>query len=111
MDRVARVREHSELQLLGRHRIVFNYRDDLVMHRSETLPFHPNGMRFTAIDAQGEVLERRVYFSVGGGFIVDESAEDGDIVVDDPTAIPYPFSTAEGLLAQCREGEGWLRGL
>ncbi len=103
VDRVARVREHSELQLLGRHRIVFNYRDDLVMHRSETLPFHPNGMRFTAIDAQGEVLERRVYFSVGGGFIVDESAEDGDIVVDDPTAVPYPFSTAEGLLAQCRE--------
>ena len=52
VDRVARVREHSELQLLGRHRIVFNYRDDLVMHRSETLPFHPNGMRFTAINVR-----------------------------------------------------------
>lgn len=101
--RVSAVRELGQLHLLGKHRISFNYRDDLVMHRSATLPFHPNGMRFTATKADGESLESRVYFSVGGGFIVDETAEGGDIVVDDPTPIPYPFSTAEGLLAQCRK--------
>ena len=101
--RVTEVREQGSIRLLGQHEIPFDYRHDLVMHRSETLPFHPNGMRFTALRAGGEILESRVYFSVGGGFIVDETAQGADIVVDDPTPIPYPFTTAEELLAQCRE--------
>lgn len=101
--RVAEVREHGRLRLLGQHEIAFNYRDDLVMHRSKTLPFHPNGMRFTALDIAGKTLEQRIYFSVGGGFIVDETAQGADIVVDDPTPVPYPFTTAGELLALCRE--------
>jgi L-serine dehydratase len=101
--RVAAAREHGSLTLLGKHRIAFDYRDDLIMHRTETLPFHANGMRFSAYDEQGEALQTRVYYSVGGGFVVDESASDGDVVVDDPTPVKYPFSTAEELLAQCEE--------
>jgi len=102
-ERVSRAREHAVLTLLGTRKITFNYRDDLIMHRTETLPFHPNGMRFTAYDEQGSELQTRLYYSVGGGFVVDESASDGDVVVDDPTKVRYPFSTAEELLAQCRE--------
>ena len=102
-DRVAHAREAGVLKLLGQREIPFSYRDDLIMHRSETLPFHANGMRFTAFDAAGETLDTRVYYSVGGGFIVDETASSGDVVVDDPTPLQYPFSTAEELLAQCRE--------
>jgi len=101
--RVAAAREHGSLTLLGTHQIAFDYRDDLIMHRTETLPFHANGMRFTAYDEQGEALQTKVYYSVGGGFVVDESASDGDVVVDDPTPVRYPFSTAEELLAQCKE--------
>ena len=101
--RVAAAREHGSLTLLGTHQIAFDYRDDLIMHRTETLPFHANGMRFTAYDEQGEVLQTKVYYSVGGGFVVDESASGGDVVVDDPTPVRYPFSTAEELLAQCKE--------
>ena len=73
------------------------------MHRTETLPFHSNGMRFTAYDDQGGPVHTRVYYSVGGGFVVDESASEGDVIVDDPTPVRYPFSSAEELLAQCRE--------
>ena len=65
--RVTEVREQGSIRLLGEHEIPFDYRNDLVMHRSETLPFHPNGMRFTALGASGETVESRVYFSVGGG--------------------------------------------
>ena len=101
--RVAAAREHGSLTLLGLHQIAFDYRDDLVMHRTETLPFHANGMRFTAYDEQGETLQTRVYYSVGGGFVVDESATGADAIVDDPTPVKYPFSSAEELLAQCRE--------
>ena len=101
--RIAAARERGSLNLLGAHQIAFDYRDDLIMHRTETLPFHANGMRFTGYDEQGEVLQTRVYYSVGGGFVVDESASDGDVVVDDPTPVRYPFSTAEELLALCKE--------
>ena len=100
---IAAVREGGGITLLGTHSIAFSYREDLVMHRTETLPFHANGMRFTAYDDSGEIMSSRVYYSVGGGFVVDESATEGDVIVDDPTPVQYPFSTAEGLLAQCRE--------
>jgi len=102
-NRIAAVREGSGISLLGEHPIAFSYREDLIMHRTETLPFHANGMRFTAYDEQGDAIARRVYYSVGGGFVVDESAADGDVIVDDPTPVRYPFSTAEQLLAQCKE--------
>jgi len=101
--RIAAVRAGGGIALLGGQAINFNYREDLVMHRTETLPFHANGMRFTAYGDRGEVVSSRVYYSVGGGFVIDESATDQDIIVDDPTPVPYPFTTAETLLGQCRE--------
>lgn len=102
--RVQHVRENGELRLAGEHPITFSYRDDLVMHRSETLPYHANGMRFSAFDEAGNSLLSRTYYSVGGGFVIDESAAAGEqLIVDDPTELPYPFSTGEELLALCRE--------
>ena len=101
--RVAAIRESGVLKLLGRKALAFDYRNDLVMHRSESLPFHPNGMRFTAYDAQGDIVNSRTFYSVGGGFIVDDTATGADAVVDDPTVLPYPFTTAEELLQQCQE--------
>ena len=67
---------------------------DLVFHRRETLPFHANGMRFTAFDADGAGLANRVYYSVGGGFVVsDEVAADGTqqkVIAPDTTVLPLP---------------------
>jgi L-serine dehydratase len=102
-ERVAHVREQGLLSLLGRRQVAFSYRDDLIMHRSETLPFHSNGMRFTACDEQGAVLRQRIYYSVGGGFIVNDRAGEGDVIVADATELAYPFSTGDELLSQCRE--------
>ena len=59
--RVAAARKHGSLILLGIHQIAFDCHDDLVMHRTETLPFHANGMRCMAYDEQGETLQTRVY--------------------------------------------------
>jgi len=101
-QRIEKVREQSQLTLLGKHIIGFSYRDDLKMHRMESLPFHSNGMRFSAYDAEGEVVHCRTFYSVGGGFIVDETAADGDVIVDDPTVLPYSFSSANELLGLCK---------
>lgn len=102
--RVARVREGGQLRLFGQHDIDFSYRDDLLMHRTESLPYHANGMRFSAYGADGERLLVREFYSVGGGFVVDEAAASGEeLIVDDPTVLPYAFSTGAELLALCRE--------
>jgi len=42
----------------------------LILHRRKNLPYHPNGMSFSALDAAGNLLKSALYYSVGGGFIV-----------------------------------------
>src|ERR671920_716289 len=70
--RVSEVHDEKLLRLAGTHPISFSMDDDLVLHRRKRLPFHSNGMRFTATDADGHVLLAREYYSVGGGFVLDE---------------------------------------
>jgi L-serine dehydratase len=94
---VAAVRERRELTLLGRRTIPFDEARDLLFLQRERLPDHSNGMRFTAFDAAGGRLHEAVYYSVGGGFVVDEAEMRAD---ERPTAnvsLPYPFRTAEDL--------------
>jgi L-serine dehydratase len=101
--RVERIRETGKVRLLGEHEITFDPDAHLVMHRRKTLPYHPNGMTFTAEDAAGSVLRSRTYYSVGGGFVVDEAAAAGDRIVPDTTVLPLPFSSGAELLERCRE--------
>jgi L-serine dehydratase len=101
-DRVAAVREGGKLALLGEREINFSYRNDLVMHRDEALPYHSNGMRFGALDEKGEVIYEKVFYSVGGGFVVDETVAAGDVLVEDPTVLRWPFTTGKALLEQCK---------
>ena len=96
------MRANKQVLLGGMHIIAFDEATDLIMHRRETLPFHANGMRFTAFDADGKELENRVYYSVGGGFVVsDEVAADGSkqkTIAPDTTVLPYPFHSGDDLL-------------
>jgi L-serine dehydratase len=102
-ERVAAIVDGGRLRLLGRRDVAFERRSDLIMHRQETLPFHPNGMRFRALDAAAEVLLEAVFYSVGGGFVIDETAAGGDPLIDDPTPVRYPFHSAAELLEHCRQ--------
>jgi L-serine dehydratase len=96
----------GDLNIIGQHRIAFDEARDLVFKRRETLPFHANGMRCIGFDAQGNEIANRVYYSVGGGFIVsDEVAADGSkqkVIAPDVTVLPYPFKTGDELLAQTK---------
>ncbi len=105
------IRMQRRVTLNGSHEIGFGESTDLVMHRRETLPFHANGMRFTAFDAEGHEIENRVYYSVGGGFVVsDEVAADGSkqkTIAPDTTVLPYPFHSGDDLLMlTARDGIG-----
>ena len=101
--RVDAVRAEGKLRLAGERPIAFSVDDDVLLHRRKRLDFHTNGMVFTAADAEGQEVARREYYSVGGGFVLDEDDAGAPVLVEDPTPVRYPFSTAEQLLAHTRE--------
>jgi L-serine dehydratase len=98
---LAKIRSTQQLALAGQYPIAFCEKDDLLFMRAP-LPFHANGMRFVALDAAGHELANRVYYSVGGGFILsDEVAADGSrhkIIAPDATVLPLPFTSGDALL-------------
>ncbi len=98
-----KIRSEGHIHLLGRHAIDFEERRDLVFNKRQKLPHHPNGMRFTALDSDGRTLATRDYYSVGGGFVVNQDEAAADRIVADTTPVPYPFSSCSELLAYCQQ--------
>nr|WP_203613203.1 L-serine ammonia-lyase [Streptomyces rochei] len=102
-DRVETIRTSGRISLLGEHEIAFSYDDDMVLHRRKALPYHANGMTLWAYDAEGAEVLTKTYYSVGGGFVVDEDAVGADRIVLDDTVLKYPFRTGDELLRLARE--------
>ena len=103
---IGRVRTSGVLRLLGKHPIAFALDDHIVLHRRRRLPFHSNGMTFTALGSDGQPLAERTYYSVGGGFVLDHtetSETDGPRIIPDPTPVSHPFATGAELLALTRD--------
>ncbi len=99
-----RVRDTKTLNLKGKKQVEFIEKRDLILHKRKSLPYHANGMKFTAYGDQGEEIRASIYYSVGGGFVVDESATTGEApIVADETELPYPFTTGAELLRLCEE--------
>jgi len=88
------------LRLLGDTAILFDVGTDVVMHADETLPGHPNGMMFEAFDIDGALLLSHRYYSIGGGFVVDDDEVDATISAS-LSSVPYPYSSADELLEMC----------
>ncbi|MFF0388508.1 L-serine ammonia-lyase [Kitasatospora sp. NPDC004615] len=108
---VERIRAAKRLNLLGRHEIAFDPDTELILHRRKALPYHANGMALWAYDANGEVLLEKTYYSVGGGFVVDEDAIGEARVKPDDTVLRHPFRTGEELLRLTRETGLSISGL
>ena len=98
-----RIRSQKKIRLLGKHEIRFDEKQDLVLNKRQKLPFHTNGMRFTAFDADGKELASRDYYSVGGGFVVNHEEAADDRIVADTTTLAYPFHSGDELLQRCEE--------
>ncbi len=110
-EKLKRIREQKRVLLLGRHAIDFDEKTDLVFNKRQKLPYHSNGMRFAAFDADGVELASREYYSVGGGFVVnhDEAAENR--IVPDTTPVPFPFHSGDELLARCEQSGLTIAGV
>ncbi|MEF9977520.1 MAG: L-serine ammonia-lyase [Thermomonas sp.] len=98
-----RIRGSKLIRLHGEREIAFNEKSDLVMNKRQKLPFHTNGMRFIAYDANGAEIASRDYYSVGGGFVVNQDEAAEDRIVADTTPVAHPFASGDELLARCRE--------
>jgi L-serine dehydratase len=99
MDEIA---ASGRLRLAGDRTIRFNPRRDLVFHKRQSLRYHPNGMRFKGFDEAGAELLSRDYYSVGGGFVLNDDDAAADRIMRDRTPLKYPFSSGDELLAICR---------
>ena len=98
-SRLRAIRDSKSIVLKSGQIIEFDESSDLVMHRRKSLPFHPNAMCFEAFNEAGESVLSRTYYSVGGGFVLDEEAAEGASPVrQDDTSLPYPFTTGADIL-------------
>lgn len=98
---VAQVRDTQQLDLLNRVKIAFNLEKDLIFNLKDSLPQHPNGMRFKAFNAQGEQLMKKEYYSIGGGFVMNCDGLKVNLSPDEP--VPYPFKSGNDLLALTKQ--------
>jgi L-serine dehydratase len=98
------VRKAKEITLNNTKTISFKERDDIKFRRRITLPFHPNGMAFALFDKSQKELFRKIYYSVGGGFIVaEEEVTESDILDQHHKTVPYEFNSARELLSLCEK--------
>jgi len=98
---VQEIQNSGFIKLAGQFQIVFSEKTDLVFNKREELPHHTNGMRFKAFDETGDIILQREYYSVGGGFVVNQDEAAADRIVKDKTPLPYPFSSGNELLELC----------
>lgn len=93
--------ESKILKIDAIHTIDFDPRQDIIFI-DEALPYHPNAMMIKTEDAEGNTLYENTYYSIGGGFIIDESHIHQGSFMEDNTVVPYPFQSAKELLALCK---------
>jgi len=105
---VAAIRESRQINLAGVRSIPFDEARDLIFHRDIMFPpgaktQHPNGLRIAAYDMAGAKLDERTYFSIGGGFIVEDGVNAAG--AEASTALPWPFHSGAELLATAQANE------
>lgn len=103
VPRLQEIIQTQTLNLNGQKPIEFIEKRDFLFLQKELLPKHTNGMRFTALNQDEQILHSEVYYSIGGGFITTE--EEFDKASEINSAPPYPFSTAKQLLHHCSENK------
>jgi len=93
---------HKEINLLGLKTIDFNVQNDLSFYPNKFLKFHPNGIKLYMYDSKEELLLKKIYYSLGGGAVLDEG-EIGKSKDKKKRTLPFEFDSAKELLQKCAE--------
>lgn len=103
--RIARIKADKSLKLLDRREIAFDPETELRFEGATRLPFHSNAMKFKSFDENKEVLREEIWYSIGGGFVINEAEAGRNSAAEAHTGEPYPFNSCDELLAiGAREG-------
>ena len=102
-ERLEVIRGDGKIHLNEKKVIDFNEETDLVLYKKKSLPKHANGMIFYAYDKDGNEVAQRTFYSVGGGFVVNDDVDADSPIIEDDTKVKYPFSTAKELIDICEE--------
>lgn len=86
---------------IEKHQLHFIETKDIILHLNETLPGHSNGMQFKAFDSHNTEIYTAIFYSTGGGFIVNATTLALNAATTDDAKLPCPFDTAAQLLQQC----------
>lgn len=100
---LTRIRNEKSVMIAPGKCIGFDEKTDLLFNKRQKLPFHSNGMRFTAFSADGSELANREYYSVGGGFVVNQDEAAQDRITADTSVQPYPFKSSLEMISQCEK--------
>lgn len=103
---VSAIKETRQVTPEGHPAYDFDPKTDLIFDKKQALPGHANGLSFSAYDGEGRTLLRRVYYSVGGGFVVteEELARLDNIATPEPAPdVPFPFKTADEMMAMAKK--------
>ncbi|WP_018918523.1 L-serine ammonia-lyase [Vreelandella zhanjiangensis] len=98
---IAALKDNCCLSLGRQKDVPFEWDRDIIFHE-ESLPHHPNAMKLCAFAEDGSLLTANTYYSVGGGFVVDQNQVDAKLEDMDTAEIPFDFNSAEELLAICK---------
>lgn len=105
--RIEKISASETIALYSTHKIPFKRKKDLILHKKKSLPHHSNGMKCYAYASTGEEIRCKTYYSVGGGFVVDDNSladEGGETKIKaDDTKVTYPFHSGDELLDICKK--------
>lgn len=98
-SKIENIRHNRRVMLLGLHQIPFIDEKNIIFHADKQLPYHTNGMRFIFYDQGGKEINAQIYYSVGGGFIIDHlNASKDKHLGEGKQQVTFPFGTANELL-------------
>lgn len=103
VNRMKQIRDEKKLSLLKQYSINFSIESDIVFNDQKIFDFHPNGLEFAAYDANEILIKKSLYFSIGGGFIVNDEDKNQKVSNGLPLNVPYPFNSAAELMAYCQK--------
>ncbi|HEX2582668.1 MAG TPA: L-serine ammonia-lyase, partial [Chlamydiales bacterium] len=104
-EKIALIQQTKNIRLFGRQPIAFDPDKDIQFLKGKRLPFHSNAIRFRTFDSAKKILFSQVYYSIGGGFILDHNEALGGQAPKSAVAVPFPFRTAEQLMGYCQQEE------
>ncbi len=98
---VSNIKSTKTILLNGEKIVAFNPEIAIIFNR-EFLPFHANGLKFSATINNEEIDS--VYYSIGGGFVIQEERENSKAnkVIFNST-FPYPIAKGVDLLKYCNQ--------